>query len=97
MLSGLNIGSSYYLVIKLFHGLLAGAVAWLIGPSVLSMEALETFSLQREAVIGGLGFFYQLLFSTKMVIMIVFLFLVTILLDKMIRRIYERFRDHSGV
>jgi len=97
MLSGLNIGSAYYLVIKLSHGLLAGVVAWFIGPSVLSMEALETFSLQKESIIGGLGFFYQLLFSTKMVIMIVFLFLVTILLDKMIRRIYERFRDHSGV
>jgi len=87
MLSGLNIGSAYYLLVKLSHGLLAGAVAWFIGPSVLSMEVLETFAFEREEVIGGLGFFYQLLFSTKMVIMIVFLFLAAIFADKLVGRI----------
>jgi sporulation integral membrane protein YlbJ len=97
MLSGLNIGTAYYLITKLSHGLLAGIVAWLIGPSLLEMEALETWAFQREEIIGGLGFFYQLLFSTKMVIMVVFLFLVTILFDKLLRRIHEGFRNHSGV
>lgn len=95
MLSGLNIGSFYYFIVKLSHGVLAGAVAWLICPYILAMEVLEAWTLQREELVRGLGFFYQLLFSTKMVIMVVFLFLVTIMLDKLIRRIHERFRNHS--
>lgn len=97
MLSGLNIGSVYFFITKLSHGVLAGAVAWMIGPHLLSMETLETWALQKEDLVRSLGFFYQLLFSTKMVIMVVFLFLATILLDKLIRRIHERFRNHSGV
>jgi sporulation integral membrane protein YlbJ len=97
MLSGLNIGSVYYFMTKISHGLLAGVIAWLIGPHLLKMEALETWALQRDDLMRDLGFFYQLLFSTKMVIMVVFLFLITIMLDKFIRRIHERFRNHSGV
>lgn len=97
MLAGLNISSAYYLVTKLTHGLLAGIIAWIIGPSILDWNAAYTGSFGQEEIVYGLGFFYQLLFSTKMVIMIVFLFLVTILLDKLLRRIHEGFRDHSGV
>lgn len=97
MLSGLNIGSFYYLLTKLTHGLLAGIVAWFIGPVILNSTAVFTGTFGREELISRLGFFYQLLFSTKMVIMILFLFLFTILLDKLLRRIHESFRDHSGV
>lgn len=97
MLSGLNIGSFYYLITKLSHGLLAAATAWFLGPYILKVEALEALALQRGDMVKSLGFFYQLLFSTKMVIMVVFLFLITIMLDKLIRRIHERFRNHSGV
>jgi sporulation integral membrane protein YlbJ len=97
MLSGLNIGSVYYFITKLSHGVLAGAVALFVGPHLLNMEILEAWTLQREELVKSLGFIYQLLFSTKMVIMVVFLFLATILLDKLIRRIHERFRNHSGV
>jgi len=97
MLAGLNISGAYYLVTKLTHGLLAGIIAWIIGPSILDWNATITGSFGQEEIVYGLGFFYQLLFSSKMVIMIVFLFLVTILLDKLLRRIHEGFRDHSGV
>lgn len=97
MLAGLNISSAYYLVTKLTHGLLAGIIAWLIGPSILDWNAAYTGSFGQEEIVYSLGFFYQLLFSSKMVIMIVFLFLATILLDKLLRRIHEGFRDHSGV
>ncbi|MDD3169376.1 MAG: hypothetical protein PHC91_07955 [Eubacteriales bacterium] len=97
MLAGLNISSAYYLVTKLSHGLLAGIIAWLIGPSLLVWNTAMAGSFGREEFVYGLGFFYQLLFSTKMVIMIVFLFLFTILLDTIIRRAHEGFRDHSGV
>ncbi|HML38126.1 MAG TPA: hypothetical protein PKA19_12000 [Bacillota bacterium] len=87
MLSGLNIRTAWYFAVKLCHGLLAAAVAWLLGPALLHIETLETFSLKREEIVNGLGFFYQLLFSTKMVIMIVFLFLFTMLLEKIFRGI----------
>ncbi len=97
MLSGLNIGSFYYFVTKLSHGVLAGVAALFLGPYLLKMEALEALALQKEDIVRNLGFFYQLLFSTKMVIMVVFLFLITIMLDKFIRRIHERFSNHSGV
>jgi sporulation integral membrane protein YlbJ len=97
MLSGLNIGSVYYLMTKLTHGLLAGLVAWFLGPVILSGDAIFTGTFGKGEVISHLGFFSQLLFSSKMVIMIVFLFLFTILLDQLIRRIHERSRDHSGV
>lgn len=89
MLSGLNIRTAWYLAVKLCHGLLAAVIAWFLGPALLHIETLEAFSLKREEIVSGLGFFYQLLFSTKMVIMIVFLFLFTILLEKMLRSIRE--------
>lgn len=96
MLSGLHIGSAYYLITKLTHGLLAAAAALLIGPAVLNMKALEAMSSQREEVIGRLGFYYQLLFSTKMVIMVLFLFLVTILADKTIRSMQKAFKNRDN-
>jgi len=97
MLSGLNIGSFYYLATKLTHGLLAALTAWIIGPAILDSSAALAGAFGRQEIIDGLGFFYQLLFSTKMVIMIVFLFLFTILLEKLLRGIHESFRNHSGV
>jgi sporulation integral membrane protein YlbJ len=97
MLSGLNIGPGYYLFTKLTHGFLAGIIAWLIGPAILNMSTIGVGAFGRQEVISHLGFISQLLFSTKMVIMIVFLFLITILIEKTLRRIHESRRNHSGV
>jgi len=97
MLAGLRISTAYYITVKVSHGLLAAAIAWFIGPPILGREALEAISLSKENIVYGLGFFSQLLFSTKMVIMIVILFFLTILLEKLLRWIHESFRDHSGV
>ena len=97
MLSGLNIGSVYYLATKLTHGLLAALTAWIIGPKILESSVAMAGAFGRQEIIGGLGFFYQLLFSTKMVIMIVILFIVTVLLEKLLRSIHEGIRNHSGV
>ncbi|MEL7657069.1 MAG: hypothetical protein AAGU75_14325, partial [Bacillota bacterium] len=77
MLSGLNISSGYYLLTKLSHGLFASLIAWLIGPAILGNEIMGVGAFGQKEILDGLGFFYQLLFSTKMVIMIVFLFLLT--------------------
>lgn len=97
MLSGLNIGPGYYLFTKTTHGLLAGIIAWLIGPVILNMNVIGAGAFGRQEVISHLGFISQLLFSTKMVIMIVFLFLATILIEKALRSIHESRRNHSGV
>ena len=97
MLSGLQIGTRFYLISKLSHGFLAALTAWLIGPVILGSETVGTFALGTEELITSLGFFYQLLFSTKMVIMIVILFIITIFAEKSFRRIHENSRNHSGV
>lgn len=97
MLAGLKISTSYYIAVKVSHGLLAAAIAWFIGPPILGSEALAAVSLSKEEIVSELGFFSQLLFSTKMVIMIVILFVLTILLEKLLRWLHESFGDHSGV
>jgi sporulation integral membrane protein YlbJ len=97
MLSGLRIGTSFYLTAKLAHGLFAASVAAVIGPLLLHSESLMAWAFQREEIISRLGFIYQLLFSTKMVIMVVVLFFATILFNKAARSLYERFRNHRGV
>ncbi|QOX62797.1 hypothetical protein FRZ06_05270 [Anoxybacterium hadale] len=91
MLSGLRIGPGFYLFSKLSHGMLAALIAWLIGPLVLGSEAITTGAFGREEIVSSLGFFSQLLFSTKMVIMIVILFLITIFADS----IFKNYKQHK--
>lgn len=97
MLAGLKISSAYYLAVKLTHGLIAGVIAWIIGPFILGGIIIDTIAIEQYEVVGKLGAFSQLLFSTKMVIMIVIIFIFTILIDKLMRKIHESFRNHSGV
>ena len=97
MLSGLHIGSGYFLLTKLLHGLLAAFIALIIGPFILEMNVIGVGTFGEKEIISSLGFFYQLLFSTRMVIMIVILFFITILIEKVLRRIHESIRNHSGV
>lgn len=97
MLAGLKISSAYYLAVKITHGLLAGLIAWIIAPFILGGISVSTIAIEQQEIIYKLGAFSQLLFSTKMVIMIVFIFMLTILIDKLIRKIHESFRNHSGV
>jgi sporulation integral membrane protein YlbJ len=86
MLSGLRIGAGFYLFSKLSHGILAAMIAWLIGPMLLGSESVTAGAFGTEEFISSLGFFSQLLFSTKMVIMIVILFLTTIVTDQIFRK-----------
>lgn len=97
MLAGLKISSGYYLAVKVTHGLLAGLTAWIIGPFILGGMTVDAAVTEQYEIISRLGLFSQLLFSTEMVIMIVIIFLITILIDKLVRRIYARFRNHSRV
>lgn len=97
MLNGLNISVWYYAYIKLTHALISGYVAWVIAPFILNLEAINTGAFGQQDLVNHLGFIYSLLFSTKMVIIIVIIFILTIMANNLIRRIHERFRDHSGV
>ena len=85
MLSGLRISAGFYLFSKLSHGILAAVIAFLIGPFILGREAVTTAAFGTEEIISSLGFFSQLLFSTKMVIMIVILFFITVAADRIFR------------
>lgn len=97
MLAGLDISVMYYSLTKLTHGILAGVVAWIISPHILNLGITSVGAFGQTEVVSGLGFIYSLLFSTKMVIMIVLLFGVTIIIDKIIRRVHEGLRDHSRI
>lgn len=97
MLAGLKIPSRYYIAVKFTHGILAAAAAWLLGPMILNLSTLSVLAVNRPYPVNGMGYFYQLLFSSKMVIMVVILFFFTILTDKLIRRIHACFRNHSRI
>src|SRR5690606_33151663 len=81
MLAGLNISVWYYTLVKVSHGTLAALIAALIGPFLLNTAVNPVFSLGEIDIVGGLGFIYSLFFSTKMVIMIIVIFIATIILD----------------
>jgi len=97
MLAGLDINVWYCILTKLSHGILAGFIAWLIGPFFLHLQTVSTGTFGQAELVKELGGFYHLLFSTKMVIMVILLFALTIIIDQLIRRIHERFRNHSRV
>lgn len=97
MLSGLGISIWYYTFTKLCHGILAALAAFLIGPYILSIDIMMTGTFGAYKLTESLGFLHGLLFSTKMVIMVVLLFIGTVLLEIFIRRIYEGIRNHRRI
>ena len=97
MLAGLRISVWYYAAVKLFHGILAGIIALLIGPFVLNLGVISVGSFGQRELVDRLGGFYHLLFSTKMVIMVAIVFAVTLAAEQLLRRIHERRRDHRGI
>ncbi|MBR0596535.1 hypothetical protein [Sinanaerobacter chloroacetimidivorans] len=97
MLAGLEISIGNYLMMKISHGILAAVLAWFMGPYILDLDIASTGAFGQEELVRNLGFVYQLLFSTKMVIMVIIIFVLTVALEKIMRKIHERFSDHSGV
>ncbi|WP_130863759.1 hypothetical protein [Bacilliculturomica massiliensis] len=76
MLSGFDVGILYYLRVKIAHGMIAFFLALALGPRLLG-EAVTTGNFGGPQTVKALGSFYSLLFSVKMVIMIVILFALT--------------------
>lgn len=97
MLAGLRISILYYTLVKFTHGIFSALLAALIGPFLLTAEVSAVFALGEVDMIQGLGFIYSLFFSTKMVIMVIGLFIITVGLDKLIRRSHEGSGNHRGI
>lgn len=97
MLSGLRISVGKYMLMKLSHGLLAGVFAWIIAPCFMGGKAIDVGAFGQQELTESLGFAYQFLFSTKMIILVIVMFLLTIGAEKLIRKIHDCFSHHSGV
>lgn len=80
MLSGFDISIWYYLKVKIFHGFIAFCLALLIGPQLLD-SAVTVGAFDAPQAVCTLGSFYGLLFSIKMVILVVILFFITCILQ----------------
>lgn len=85
-LEGLKMNPFIYLAIKLSHGLIGAATAYIMGPFILNR------AIQKVALISGInqgfnpGFLMQLLFSVKMIIIIIIIFILTVLIDFLLNR-----------
>lgn len=97
MLSGLHISVGKYMFMKLSHGLLAGLLAWLMAPWFMGNKALDVGAFGQQQMTEQLGFFSQFLFSTKMIVVVILIFLLTIAAEKLIRKIHGCFSNHRGV
>lgn len=81
VLYGLNISPRYYLKVKLAHGLMSGLVAYFGGPYILNMTVKSVGAFGISSCTFDLGILSQLLFSAKMVIIILLIFIFTIVMD----------------
>jgi len=81
VLKGLKINGLTYLWIKLSHGIIAGLLAYCFAPFFLNRAVHDV------GLFGGFtnafqsGFLMQLLFSTKMIIIITALFILTVAIE----------------
>lgn len=103
MLSGLDISPWYYIFVKLIHGALSGFVAFLISPMILERNVINTGTFNSPQVVERLGSIYSLLFSTKMVIMVIVIFMILVFIENRLqhfktrRSIDESTRDNRGI
>ena len=86
VLYGLNISPGYYLTAKLAHGLISAMVAFFAGPFILNKSISTVGAFGSESFTYELGFLAQLLFSTRMIIIILILFIITAWLDCLFSR-----------
>lgn len=76
MLSGFNVGIWYYLRVKICHGLIALGLAFLIGPRLLA-GSVSAGNFGGTEAVHALGSVYGMLFSIKMLGVVMVLFFVT--------------------
>lgn len=86
VLYGLKISPGYYLTAKLSHGLISGIVAFFAGPFILNKSISAVGAFGSGSIGFELGFLAQLLFSARMIIIILILFMITAWLDCLFSR-----------
>lgn len=90
MMSGLKISVWYYLKVKISHGLFSFLLVLWFGKPVFAMFAKSTAvttmaGFGMETVLNSASIFYSLLFSTKMIIMLVIIFAAIFIIESQIR------------
>ena len=83
VLGDLKIKVSTYLFIKFTHAFMAGILAYILGPYILNVAVVDVALIDGLNRGLDLGFFMQLLFSTKMIIMIVLTFILITALESL--------------
>lgn len=81
VIGGLKITPFHYTFMKLCHGFLAAAIAYFIAPLILNRAVIGVFFIEYVQDGYNLGFLMQLLFSIKMIIIVVSIFLFTVILE----------------
>lgn len=81
VLGGLKITPLDYLKIKLSHGILAAMVAYVSAPYLLNRAVLSVGFFGAFKSSFQPGFLMQLIFSTRMIIIILILFLLTVIIE----------------
>ncbi len=81
LLYGLFIHPGYYLAVKLMHGVSAAAFAYALAPLFLK-TSVAAGNFGPAILVPETGYYAQLLFSSKMIIMIMVAFVVTVLIGR---------------
>ncbi|NLP30510.1 MAG: hypothetical protein GX363_05185 [Clostridiales bacterium] len=87
---GLRISIWDYLKAKLSHGLIAGLVAYVLSPYILNKAVYTVGAFKYSSVDFDLGVLSQLIFSTRMIIIILVIFTISIGLDYILSRKAEQ-------
>ncbi|WP_027398521.1 hypothetical protein [Anaerovorax odorimutans] len=96
MLSGLSISPFYYIWTKFTHSIFSGFIAFCTAPFILSIDVINTGAFSNEIVTKKLGSVYSLMFSTKMVIIIIVIFMILIFIESRLQKYKEHRSSHEG-
>lgn len=81
VLGGLKISPFVYLKLKLSHGVIAAIIAYMSAPYILNRAVQNVGLFSNPTGVFQPGFLMQLLFSVRMLIIIVILFLFTVIIE----------------
>lgn len=79
-----DIRSSIYLITKIFHSIFSMLCASILAPFILSHEPAVYSVFYVSNTLINQGFAYKLLFSTKLMIAVIILFIVTAILNRLL-------------
>lgn len=96
VLYGLNISFWYYFVVKCLHGIWSAIIAFLTAPYFLNLPSATVGNFSVQTWTYQAGMLAQLLFSTKMIIIIMFTFALTITVDRWSQRKEKKKNEYSG-